>query len=289
MADQELQDLTESTAPASGDLLYAVVDPAGTPLSRKVTVNNVLKAVNVLSANTTPATTDLALLMDDPGGTLAANKITLANLLKVVNSLDANATPASTDTMLIMDDPAGTLAAQKVTVANVLGLVTSQVYLSAPAGVPKTTAGCAAAAAAELATNDVNLKTCAFDASTEEHLDFTFALPSDYNGGTMTAKFYWMHAATDTNFAVMWGIEGRCYGDDEAMDQAPGTAQTVTDTGGTTSDLYVSAATSAITWAGTPAAGELIHVTVYRKAADEADTLAIDALLIGVQLTYVRT
>jgi hypothetical protein len=38
MADSELTDLTEATTLATTDLLYAVVDPAGTPLDRKATV-----------------------------------------------------------------------------------------------------------------------------------------------------------------------------------------------------------------------------------------------------------
>ena len=40
MADSELQNLTEDTAPASGDIVCVVVDPAGTPLARKMTVDN---------------------------------------------------------------------------------------------------------------------------------------------------------------------------------------------------------------------------------------------------------
>lgn len=40
MADSKLADLTATTAPASTDLLYIVVDPSGTPLDRKVTVAN---------------------------------------------------------------------------------------------------------------------------------------------------------------------------------------------------------------------------------------------------------
>jgi hypothetical protein len=167
-------------------------------------------------------------------------------------------------------------------------VISPQIFLSASGGVPKTTGGCAAAATSEMGTNKQNLKTLDFDKDTEEHADFTFALPSDYNGGTMTAKFFWMHPATTTNFAAVWGIEGRCYANDDALDQAVGTAVTVTDTGGTTSDVYISDATAAVTWAGTPAAGQLINLTVYRKAADAADTLAVDAKLIGVQLTYVR-
>ncbi|MCJ7830959.1 MAG: hypothetical protein MUP86_00325 [Dehalococcoidia bacterium] len=169
-----------------------------------------------------------------------------------------------------------------------LEAITAQIFLSAGAAVPKTTAGCAAAAQSEMATNKQNLKTLDFDPTTEEHADFTFALPSDYNGGTMTAKLLWMHPATTTNFGVVWGIAGRCYADGDALDAAPGTEVKVDDTGGTTSDVYISPATAAITWAGTPAAGQLINLTVARKPGEAGDTMAVDAKLIGVQLTYVR-
>jgi hypothetical protein len=45
MADSELTDLTETTTPAVGDLLYTVVDPAGTPLDRKLSIESLIKRV----------------------------------------------------------------------------------------------------------------------------------------------------------------------------------------------------------------------------------------------------
>jgi NADH dehydrogenase/NADH:ubiquinone oxidoreductase subunit G len=188
-------------------------------------------------------------------------------------------------------DPRGSSSDVKARVASIetdVAAITAQMFLSAGAGVPKTTAGCASAATTELTTNKQNFKTLDFDASTEEHADFALALPSDYDGGTMTAQVFWTHAATTSDFGVVWGLEGRCFANDDAMDQAVGTAVTVTDTGGTTTDLYVTAATGAITWGGSPAAGQLIILTVFRKAADGSDTLAVDAKLIGVQLNYTR-
>jgi hypothetical protein len=166
--------------------------------------------------------------------------------------------------------------------------VAAQMFLSAGAAVPKTTAGCAAAAQTELSTNKQNFLTLDFDTTTEEHADFTFAMPSDYGGGTMTAQVFWTHAATTCDFGVTWGIAGRCYANDAALDQAPGTEVLVSDVGGTTTDMYISAATAAITWAGTPAAGQLINLTIARKTADAGDTMAVDAKLIGVQLNYTR-
>lgn len=45
MADQKLTQLTEETTPAGADLLYLVDDVAGTPASKKVTVENLKTAV----------------------------------------------------------------------------------------------------------------------------------------------------------------------------------------------------------------------------------------------------
>lgn len=225
-----------------------------------------------------PGTTTYPGAVDDYGSVVdSVDTISASHVNDARRAIEAIETELGTD-------PAGSQATVKARIA----AITSQVFLSAGAGVSKTTAGCAAATQSEMATNKQNIKTLDFDKDTEEHADFTFAMPSDYDGGTVTAKFLWMHPATTTNFAVVWGIEGRCYADGDALDQAMGTAVTVTDTGGTTNDVYISPATAAITWAGAPAAGQLINLTVFRKAADGADTLAVDAKLIGVQLTYVR-
>lgn len=45
MADSKTTALTAATSLSSGDLLYAVIDPAGTPLSRKITVDNLFGAL----------------------------------------------------------------------------------------------------------------------------------------------------------------------------------------------------------------------------------------------------
>lgn len=45
MADSKLTALTELTSPSGDDILYIVDDPAGTPVSRKVTKTNLIKAL----------------------------------------------------------------------------------------------------------------------------------------------------------------------------------------------------------------------------------------------------
>jgi len=51
MADTKTTALTAATSWASGDLLYLVRDPAGTPVSRKITIDNILQNL-VCAANT---------------------------------------------------------------------------------------------------------------------------------------------------------------------------------------------------------------------------------------------
>ena len=111
-------------------------------------------------------------------------------------------------------------------------------------------------------------------------------MPKSWDEGTLTAQFYWSHAATTTNFGVRWGLQGVAMSDDDAIAVAYGTAQEVTDTGGTTNDIYVSPATSALTVAGTPVAGDMVAFRTYRLPTDAADTMAIDARLMGIAIFY---
>jgi hypothetical protein len=167
--------------------------------------------------------------------------------------------------------------------------VSAQIFLSAAGLSPQAANGCASIATTSMATNKEDLKTLDFDKDTVEYAQTVFFfMPSDYNGMTFTAKFVWMHPATTTNFGVTWQIEAAAFVDDLVGDSAWGTAVHVDDTGGTTNDIYISAATGAVTPSGTPAAGCGMMVRISRLATDGADTLAVDAKLIGVQLTYTR-
>lgn len=138
------------------------------------------------------------------------------------------------------------------------------------------------------AANQPDVQTLNFHQNTQQHCQFAIPFPKRWNKGTITARFRWSHAATTTNFGVVWGIQAVAVGDNEAINQAYGTAVEVTDTGGTTNRLYVSDETSAFTVANTPTDGDTIFFRIYRKAADAADTLAIVARLHGVDL-FVTT
>lgn len=153
---------------------------------------------------------------------------------------------------------------------------------------PSAAGGCASITTRASAANMPDIITLDFDASTEEYAQFAIPMPKKWDLGTVTAKFIWRHGSTTTNFTVIWGLQAVAISNDDTFAASYGTAQTATDTGGTTDDLYVSPETSAITIAGTPAAEDVVCFRVYRKAADGADTLAIDAGLVGVVL-YITT
>lgn len=159
------------------------------------------------------------------------------------------------------------------------------VILTSAGGKPTTTAGCAEPAVVEAATNDVDYWVLAFDQTTKEYAFWDIVLPGNWDGGTIEAQFYWTAAAGSGG--VRWGLQGRSFGDDDAIDQAWGTAQEVTDTLLATGDVHVSAFTAAITLAGTPAGGEYITLRAYRDPANAGDTLAADARLLAVRLRYV--
>lgn len=134
----------------------------------------------------------------------------------------------------------------------------------------------------ELATNDQMVEGWAFDQTTQEHIQCWIPMPKSWNEGTITARFRWFAPSGSGN--ARWGIQALAVSDDDALDAAWGTAGEVTDTLTATGDLMVTAETSAITVAGTPAEGDMLLLRVYRDTGDGADTFNADAILIAVDL-----
>jgi hypothetical protein len=159
------------------------------------------------------------------------------------------------------------------------------IYSPALSMASRTTNG-AAAGTAEMTTNKNMVMTLDFDTTTQEFAQFDVAMPKGWDNGTVTFIAYWSHAATTTNFGVAWGLDAVAISDDDTLDVAFGTAGVVTDTGGTTNDLYVSSESSAITIAGTPATGDLVQFRIHRDPANGSDTMAIDARLHGIKLLF---
>jgi hypothetical protein len=162
----------------------------------------------------------------------------------------------------------------------------TNVWIPASAWIPRTTSGCGVNSL-EAATNKVNYDVLEFDAAAIEYAQALVVMPSNWNAGTVTSKFHWTAASGSGD--VVWQLSGRAYANDDAIDQATGTAQTATDTLTAANDVDISPATSAITLAGTAANGNPIVYELSRKATDAGDTLAVDARLLGVEISYTSS
>lgn len=159
------------------------------------------------------------------------------------------------------------------------------IWIPAGAMVPRLTNG-PSVGTVEMSSNKNMFKTLDFDTATQEFAQFEVFFPKSWNLGTVTFQPVWSHASTTTNFGVVFGLAGVARSDDDAGDVAFGTAQTSTDTGGTTNDIYIGPESSAITIAGTPAAGDTVQFQINRTVADASDTMAVDARLHGIRLFF---
>ena len=159
----------------------------------------------------------------------------------------------------------------------------TNVWIPAAQWIPRTTNGCGIDSR-ELTTNKINTDELLFDPAAIEYAQAMVVLPNNWNAGTVTARFFW--TASTGSGSVVWALRARSYADDDALDQAMGTAQSVTDTLLATNDMHISSATSAMTIGGTVANGNAIIFEAYRDATNGSDTLGSDARFLGLQISY---
>ncbi len=158
------------------------------------------------------------------------------------------------------------------------------IFIPAAAMVARTTNG-AAAGSVELTTNKIMVKSLDFDTSTQEFAQFSVWFPKSWNLGTVTFQPSFSQLTTAAG-GVVFGLAGVAVSSTDDLDAALGTAQTSTTTAGTLNKEYQGPESSAITIAGTPAAGDRVIFQINRTVADASDTLAQDARLHGIRLFF---
>ena len=142
------------------------------------------------------------------------------------------------------------------------------------------------AAQVETTATRPDLKVFDFDASTKQYTQFTIAMPKSWNEGTLTYQVYWSPSTTNTGNCI-FGLQGVACADGDTIDVAYGTAINITDAGiGTVEDQQISAESSAMTVAGSPAAGELTYFQLLRDAADGSDTFTGECRVLGIKLFF---
>jgi hypothetical protein len=274
-ADSTVTDLTENTTPAATDILYCVIDPGGTPLSRKCTIDNVLNVYNAKSATMTnktltSPTINSPTLTTPALGTPSSGVVT--NLTGTLTNIvyDAEATGNTLTIPVPLWFPFA--ACQNVTASLIWDSFTSNAPAAACITGSNTTKGVAD-----------------FDADTDESLQMTWLIPTGFTGA-IDAKISWLAAATSGS--VGWCVQLIKVSDgatDDPAFPAQAAGNCVSDAAkGTT--LQVNLATITGVTCTSCAAGDLLHIRVSRDANGGAvtDDMTGDARGIGLELTYRR-
>lgn len=160
---------------------------------------------------------------------------------------------------------------------------THEIYIPAGAMYVPTTNG-ATYTTRELATNDIQISSMNFDTSTSQKAQFNWATPGNWDAGTVTFKLYWTNGSGLSTETIDFDLAAVGFANDNPLDTAVGTPANVTDTWIAQDDLHISAASSAITIAGSPVAGELVVFQLSRDTA--SDDLTGDCEVLGILLEY---
>ena len=176
------------------------------------------------------------------------------------------------------EDSGGNVAAVKIAGKETIWVPAAAMYAA-------TTNGADAEQVETTATRP-DMKVFDFDASTKQYTQFTIAMPKSWNEGTVTYQVYWAPSTTNTGNAI-FGLQGVACADGDTIDVAYGTAVNVTDAGiVTVEDQQNTSESSAITIAGSPAAGEQSYFQLFRDAADGSDTFTGECRVLGVKLFF---
>jgi hypothetical protein len=217
-------------------------------------------------------------------GTNAASVVTVGGTQTLTNkSLSVGqVTGLGTGVATFLATPSYTNLAAALTGSVLKTAGVETIWIPAGAMKPKVTSG-AGVSTYDSGSNDVTIATLDFDTTTQEYAHtLPIGMPKSWNEGTVTAIVYWTNTGGASTETVRWSVAGAAVSNDDTLNVAMGTAQTVDDTWLAQNDLHITAATSAITIGGSPAAEDLVVFEITRVTA--SDNMAGDAKLIGIKI-----
>jgi hypothetical protein len=216
-----------------------------------------------------------------------------------ISGLGAVTTLADTDLITVVTGTSPTQVNKKITSADLKTFskgsaqIGSTMYRQKFFGIggttgfnPTLTSGCGAIAQLETGTYKNVFDYLPFDSSSTERAYINYMFPSDYTGGNVYSKYLWTHPATTVNFGISFAFTGLSSADNTSLDLNIGTSIFVVDTGGITSNFYLSPLSSAITLAGSPGSQQNMYFRISRVPSEAGDNMMVDAYLLGVLFYY---
>jgi len=211
----------------------------------------------------------------------AVNEFTLANAASGAGPTLSSTGETNVD---ININPKGTGVLKSATAAvKIAGKETMWVPASA---MYATTTNGAAPAQIETTALRPDMKVMDFADTADDHAQFSVAFPKSWNEGTITYQCFWTPSTTNTGDCI-FGLQGVACGDSDTIDVAFGTAINITDAGiGTVEDQQVTAESSAVTIAGSPAVDQQTYFQIFRDANAGGDTYTGVARLLGIKIFF---
>ncbi|BBK30319.1 hypothetical protein EDC65_2236 [Stella humosa] len=281
---QTLRSLTSlgSNVDPADRLLITDESAAGDP-AKYVDYESFMASIKNLPEATVPPSDGKLLIVDS--GASDAFWTSLPNLLAGIDNTSLFAAFAATidgaaDRMFYWDDSAGAIRGIS---PDQLGQVRQTIWVPARAWKPRTTNG-PAEGNTELSTNKRMVVSLDFDASVQEYAEFSAWLPKSWDLSSMAYRAAWTTATGSGG--VTWSVACRADSDDDALDQAMGTAVLVTDTRIADNDLHITAESAALNAGGTPAELDLVTFVISRAVGDGGDTKTGDAKFLGLHLYF---
>jgi hypothetical protein len=288
----DITTITEETSPAADDkVLFS--DTSASGANRQTTWQNILKVLGLITEETAIAADD-TVPFNDTSASGAARRMSIADFAKFPTVLDELSTgvDGSADYFLIIDATDG---AAKKCLVRFFGAGKRSIDFRACDMVPIPNGGVGAAVPTAYseqrgATNEIMADGWAFIDSATRKVQIRFKLPDTWDATDapeLQVKLRWIPDTGAGAGDVMWRARAMCLGDGTAIDNAWGTADTVTDTKiGTSSEHYTAAMDV------TPAdatSGKEVFLEISRLGANAADTMSGDAILTLVEVVYTVT
>ncbi|MGE4292401.1 MAG: hypothetical protein AB7E32_09340 [Desulfovibrio sp.] len=162
-------------------------------------------------------------------------------------------------------------------------------YIGGGAMTPSLTAG-AIPSVAEDTSSALSRSVMLFGSAADSSAGMAFPMPGNWDPATpVKARLFWTAPGGSAGDDIGFTLAARSLANDDALDQALGTAVILSDQLIAAGDLHISAASAALTVAGTPAAGQMLRLRLTRDVSSGASPLSEDVQVIGLQIQYATT